>query len=202
MLKKVVSVVLMYFPFIAFTQENWVLDSNSIIYYAGINPVALFTTIRSNATSLYLPYFAGEEAGLSIFIGKLWNEHYNVETRLSYGSPIPTWYQAQVQSGFNYRFKKRNKNWNPYTGFFIELYDLHNKEIKNDQMSAISYWSLGNRVYCKRFLLDIRLKENICALSWINKKGAKAFWGFHPSLYASPSHYMPSLSFNIGYLFR
>src|SRR6476619_3575069 len=106
MLKKAACFVFFYLPFMVLAQEYWILDSSSDIYYAGINPLALLTSIRGNVTSSYLPYLAGEEAGLSVFVGKFWNSHYNVETRLSLGSPASTWFQAKVQSGFNYCFNK------------------------------------------------------------------------------------------------
>ncbi|MGZ5134976.1 MAG: hypothetical protein ACXWCG_07495, partial [Flavitalea sp.] len=72
------------------------------IYYVGVNPIAPFTSIRSEATSQYLPFLSNLETGVSLFVGKIWNKNYNVETRLSFGSPNSSYNLLQVHSGFNY----------------------------------------------------------------------------------------------------
>lgn len=173
-------------------------------YYIGINPVAPFTGIRSEFTSLYLPIIANQEAGTSVFVGKIMNRHYNLETRASYGSPLHAYMLLQVQSGLSYCFTTNKKQWHPYAGLFVNIYSLENKETAPDvdYASLRMLMAVGNRFIWKRYFLDLRLNEYLSALSWTNEDGGKAMWGFHKSLYKWHSPYVPYIAVNIGYMFK
>jgi hypothetical protein len=131
----------------------------------------------------------------------MWNKNYNVETRLSFGSPNSTYNLLQVQSGFMYLFNTK-KNWHPYAGVFLKLYSLHDMDTKRDDISAISYMCIGNRFQWKRYFLDLRINENIHAIIWTNLPESKAKSGFHPSIYKWKSAYVPFAAINIGYMFK
>lgn len=171
------------------------------VYYVGINPVAPFTNIRSEVTSQYLPFIGTLETGISAFIGKIWNTNYNVETRLSFGSPNSSYNLLQVHSGLNYLFNSKSKL-NAYAGIFFKLYSLHGMDTEKDYVSAIGYICFGNRFKLKRYFLDIRLNQNVYALSWSNVPDTKAFSGFHSSIYKWRSGYIPYAGINIGYVFK
>jgi hypothetical protein len=189
-------------PLAGASQSRLKLDSTTEdIYYLGINPIAPFTCIRSEATSQYLPYLSNQETGVALFVGKIWNKNYNVETRLSFGSPNSSYNLFQVHSGFNYLLNTK-KNFRPYAGLFLKLYSLHEMDTKTDYVSAIGYICIGNRFIWNRYFLDLRLNQNIYAVSWSNLPDTKATSGFHPSIYKWESSYIPYAGINIGYMFR
>lgn len=201
-IKKLIYLLLIALPLSGASQVNELHEpANEDLYYVGINPIAPFTSIRSEATSLYLPLFSNLEAGVSVFIGKIWNQNYNVETRLSFGSPNSSYNLFQVHSGFNYLLNP-GKKLHPYAGLFLKLYSLHEMNTKTDYVSAIGYVCVGNRFKWKRYFLDLRLNQNIYAISWSSVPGTKASPGFHSSIYKWKSSYIPYAGINIGYLFR
>lgn len=201
-IKRLIYLVCILSPLVGMSQVKLITDSTADdIYYVGINPVAPFTSIRSEATSLYLPVLSNLETGLSLFVGKIWNKNYNVETRLSFGSPNSSYNLLQVHSGFNYLLNTK-KNLHPYVGLFVKLYSLHEMDTKTDYASAIGYICIGNRFNWKRYFLDLRLNQNIYAVSWSNLPDTKATSGFHPSIYKWKSSYIPYAGINIGYVFR
>lgn len=171
------------------------------VYYVGINPVAPFTGIRKEATSQYLPYLGNQETGISLFVGKIWNKNYNVETRISFGSPNTSYNLFQVHGGFNYLLNTK-KTMGPYAGLFVKLYSLHDMDSKTDYVSAIGYICLGNRFTWKRYFLDFRLNQNIYAISWSSLPDTQASSGFHTSIYKWSSPYIPYAGIHIGYIFR
>lgn len=183
-------------------QETIKPFSDEEIYYTGINPVAPFTGIRSEFTSAYLPYFSNQETGVALVIGKIWNNRYNVETRLSFGSPNTSYNLLLVQSGVNYCFVSRKRGWHPYAGMFLKLYLLHEQPTKTDYVSTILYADAGNRFNWKNFFIDLRINENITALSWKNQPGTKAQTNFHPSLYKGKSPYIPFMAITAGVYFK
>lgn len=193
----------MFLPFAAMSQLWQEADkAGDEIYYAGINPIAPFTGIRGEISSLYLPVVSHLETGLAVFAGKTWGGRYNVETRVSYGSPRPLYNLFQVQSGINYCFNPGKRNWHPYAGAFIRLYSLHHRGERADDASIITQLCAGNRFIWKHYFLDIRLSQNIYAISWTSTPGAKAWSGFQPSLYKWDSPYMPYMAISLAYTFR
>ena len=201
---KVIVVSLLYIlsPFVSVTQVRSIPDpTKEDFYYVGINPIAPFTGIRSEGTSQYLPFLGTQETGISAFVGKIWNKNYNVETRLSFGSPNSSYNLFQVHSGLNYLFNSK-RNLNAYAGVFFKLYSLHQMDTEIDFVSAIGYICIGNRFKWGRYFLDIRLNQNVYALSWSNLPDSKAFSGFHPSIYKWKSGYIPYAGINVGYMFR
>lgn len=201
--KSILYQLLVLFPAVPVAQTLLVNDTaGNDIYYVGINPIAPFTSIRGEVTSLYLPALSNLETGVAVFAGKIWNRNYNVETRLSFGSPEKGYQLLQVQSGLLYCFRKSGRNNYFYTGMFINLRSLH--KITNDvnYTSAIAYISAGKRFVWNRYFIDVRLNQNICALSWTSLPEIAATAGFHPSIYKWKSAYVPSAGVGIGYFFR
>src|SRR5688572_17531490 len=109
------------------------------IYYVGINLVAPFTMIRSSFTTGYLPAASNLESGLALFVGKIWNKVYNVETRVSYGLPKKDYGQFVVQSGGMYCFKSKKKALNLYSGIFLKFEALTDQLTDDQYLSAVSY---------------------------------------------------------------
>ncbi|HSC40176.1 MAG TPA: hypothetical protein VLD19_19965 [Chitinophagaceae bacterium] len=177
-------------------------DSTEETYYIGINPVAVFTGIREDGLTRYLPVLGNLETGLAIFGGKCWKKHYNLETRFSFGSPVRGYNLMLVQSGFNYRFHADNKHFHPYAGIFIKLYSLENRETGINDASIIALACTGARFISKRYFLDLRVSEHICAVNWSDRLQSKANTGFLPSIYTWSSPYVPFAAIGIGYLFR
>lgn len=194
----IITSLLLPFIIVAQTDEN----PEEETYYIGLNPVAPFTAIRSDFTSLYLPLVADLEAGPAIFIGKIFNRNYNLETRVSYGSPRHSYRLFQVQSGLNYCFTTSKKHWHPYAGLFINVYSLNNIDTDVNNASLITQMSAGNRFFWKRCFIDLRLNQHIYALSWTTQDGGKAMSGFHESIYKWKSAYIPYIGINLGYMFR
>jgi hypothetical protein len=187
----------------AFSQENKMADStDEEIYYIGINPVAAITAIKGNLPSLYLPQTANLETGLSVFVGKIWNQRFNVETRLSFGSPSAATTLFLVQSGTMYCFVPTKKHWHPYAGVFLKIYALHNTHANGDLVSTIAYACVGNRFIWKRVFADLRVNENLYAISWSNNPDRVAKPGFQPSLNKWKSPYIPFIGFGIGVFFK
>ena len=179
-------------PFSTVGQLNKMLsDAETDIYCIGVNPIALFTSIRTNFTSSYLPFLANQETGFSFSIGKIWNNNYNVETRASFDSPKKDYFLLQVQSGLNYCFSTGRRNFQPYAGVFFKIHSLQNQITKTDQISAISSLSIGNRIMFKWHFFDFRVNQNIVAVSWYNQPGTKAKMSFHPSIYKGASPHIP-----------
>ena len=200
--RRLIYLVCILLPSIAASQVASMPDSlREDTYYVGINPIAPFTSIRGEATSQYLPFLSNQETGFSVFVGKIWNRNYNVETRLSFGSPNSSYNLLQVHSGFNYLLSTKS-TLHPYGGVFAKLYSLHEMDTKTDYVSAIGYICIGNRFYWKRYFLDLRLNQNIYAISWSNLPDTKASSGFHPSIYKWRSPYIPYAGINITYVFR
>src|SRR5581483_6697489 len=79
-------------------------QTEKVVYYIGINPIAPCTDIRNEFSSLYLPIIANHEAGAAISVGQILNRNYNFETRVSFGSPRSSYTLLQIQSGLNYCF--------------------------------------------------------------------------------------------------
>lgn len=171
-------------------------------YYLGINPVAPFSAIRSTFTSGYLPAISNLESGLSVFVGKIWQKRFNVETRLSYGSPIKGYRQFVVQSGGMYRFKISEAPGDLYTGIFVKIenYSLHHHQ--EDYLSLITYITIGKRIFFKQYFIDFRLNENIAAISWSSEDLVNTHFGFQRPLYKWRSPYIPFGTVNIGFFFR
>ena len=172
------------------------------IYYVGINVVAPFTLIRSKFTTCYLPAASNLESGLALFVGKIWNKVYNVETRVSYGSPKKDYGQFIVQSGGMYCFKSKQKALNLYSGIFFKFEALTYQPTDDQYLSAVSYFAIGNRFKFKRWFLDLRLNENIVAISWANVPGHETKFGFHEPIYAWNSPYVPFGVINLGYFLK
>ena len=201
-LRKLIYLVFTLSPFLASGQVKSKPDlATEDIYYVGMNPLAPFTCIRNEATSQYLPFLSNLETGISFFVGKIWNNNYNVETRLSFGSPKSSYNLLQIHSGFNYLFSSK-KSLYPYAGVFAKLYSLHEMDTKIDYVSAVGYICIGNRFKWRGYFLDLRLNQNIYAVRWSNLPGTKATSGFHPSIYKWKSSYIPYAGINIGYMFR
>lgn len=171
------------------------------IYYLGVNPVAPFTSIRTDLTTLFLPYISQQETGIALFVGKIWNKNYNVETRLSYGSPVTDVNLFQVHSGFNYLFVAQKAS-QLYVGAFIKIYSMHHTVTKSDEVNGIGYLAIGKRFMWRRLFIDVRVNENVYSIRWSNRPGSKAQSGFHESIYKWKSPYIPYASVGIGYLFR
>lgn len=186
-------------PFAGYSQTDpLVTDPDRPVYYIGINPVAPFAGIRGAFTRGYLPAFSNCEAGASVFVGKIWNRNYNVETRVSFGNPRNSATLFLVQSGFNYRFLSTKKNWRPYAGVFFKIYSLHDGLSKYDHASIISYACAGNRFIRKRFFADIRINQNLLGLSWSTDPNIETHMGFHRSLYKWKSAYVPFAGIGVG----
>lgn len=171
-------------------------------YYIGINPVSPFTGIRSEFTSRSLPLFSNLESGISVFGGKIWGDTYNVETRLSYGSPQSRYRLFQVHSGFQFCFPSHYKQWNPYAGVFFRLYSLHNLDQQPDYVNTGFYASLGNRFNWFPFFIDCRIQQYLAGLSWASRQGAKAAFDFKPGIYGWSSAYIPMISIGAGFYFK
>lgn len=201
-LKKIVHFLLAVFlvPRCAPCQSK-IPDTTEDRYYIGTNPVAPFTGIRSKFTSLYLPALSNLETGLSFFGGKLWNKHFNVETRFSFGSPRKSFNLLQVQSGFNYCFTGKQYH-QFYIGLFGNLFALHNLDTKVDQMSITGYVCTGRRFFVHRYFIDVRISQNLAAVSWKSLPGAQPELGFHPSPYKWVSPYIPYAAVNLGYMLK
>ena len=202
-INRILFAIFLSWPYLAMSQaEENRGDSDEETYYVGINPIAPFTSIRSEFTSLYLPILSSHETGLAVFVGKTWNRNYNVETRLSYGSPRYSYKLFQVHSGFNYVFNTRKRTLQPYAGLFMKIYSLQDTNIEKDRVSAIAYFCAGNRFMSGRFFIDLRINQNIYAISWANSPGSKATSGFHPSIYKWQSPYIPYMGINVGFVFK
>jgi hypothetical protein len=180
-------------------------DANSrSLYYAGFNPIAPFAGIRPGFASGTLPAAANLESGVSLFIGKIWNAHYNVETRFSYGAPNRSARQFVVQSGMNYCFNNKYRHQSlmkgTYAGLFIKLQALRNAENGPEKSAMILYWSIGRRFVHKRYFADVRISQHILGVKWSDEKNSKAYMGFHPSIYDWKTPYMPFVGVGIGYI--
>jgi hypothetical protein len=204
LLRKLIFMAGLFVHFIGHSQVIELPDKtgDDEMYYIGINPLAAITGIRSEFTSLYLPYISNQETGIAVFVGKIWNNNYNVETRLSFGSPLRSYNMFQVHSGFNYCFTIKKQRWHPYAGVFLKLQSLHSQDTKTDYVSTIAYVCAGNRFMGKKYFLDLRINQNVYALSWANLPGAKVKHGFHDSIYKWKSSYIPYLAVSVGFLFR
>lgn len=183
-------------PVLSFSQVN----VHSPVYYAGINPIAPFTGIRSEFSSRSLPAVSNLETGISLFIGKAWNRNYNVETRVSYGSPFTSNRLLMVQSGFNYCFNNRSPINGLYAGLFVKLSSLRDIEQETERSSAILYWTAGRRFTVKRYFADVRINQQILSLKWTNEPGGNAAMGFHSSIYKWNSPYVPFIGIGTGYI--
>ena len=172
------------------------------VYYAGLNPIAPFTGIRTEFCSGYLPLVSNLETGVSAFIGKIWNRNYNVETRISYGSPASGKTLFLVQSGLNYCFNNKAPLNGWYAGLFLKIQSLHETEPSATQSSAIVYWAAGKRFVFNRFFADVRINQQFFSIKWTDDPGSKAEVGFHPSIYEWESPYMPFAGIGIGYVIR
>jgi len=171
------------------------------VYYAGINPVAPFTTIRSHFAGGTLPAAGNLESGISVFIGKIWNRNYNVETRVSYGSPFVHTRQFLVQSGMMYCFNQEQASLlnSYYAGLFVKLQEMSYRTDKNEKGAAILYWSAGKRFVFGRCFADVRISQYIAGLKW-SDEAAKAANGFHSPGYNWKSPYVPFAGIGLGYI--
>jgi hypothetical protein len=174
------------------------------VYYAGFNPVAPFTGIRSNFTSRTLPAASNLESGIAVFIGKIWDKNYNVETRLCYGSPFRNTRQFSVQSGMLYRFNsKHNQRAFPggiYAGLFLKFEGFSNTEDDLEKNSAVMYWSAGKKFVFGRCIADVRISQQFLGIKWTTENNSKGVMGFHTSNYNWKSPYMPFAAIGLGYI--
>jgi hypothetical protein len=174
------------------------------LYYAGFNPIAPLAGIRPGFASGTLPAASNLETGASVFIGKIWNRHYNVETRVSYGSPSAQMRQFLVQSGLNYCFNRkypeRSLLNSAYAGLFVKLQTLRSTAVNSENTSVILYWSAGKRFVHKRFFADVRINQHIVGIKWTEEKDSEPVIGFHPSIYNWKSPYMPFAGIGLGYI--
>lgn len=184
------------YPALSYSQ----VDPYASVYYAGINPVAPFTGIRSEFASGYLPALSNLETGLSLFVGKVWNRNYNVETRVSYGSPYSSSRLFLVQSGFNYCFNSKRPMNGAYAGLFVKLNSFNDKKENLELSSVILNWTAGKRFAFNRYFADVRIGQQIMSVKWTNAPRDKAVMGFHPSIYKWSSPYVPFVGVGIGYI--
>jgi hypothetical protein len=193
---KLMIVCIFIYPVLSYSQ----VDPNASVYYAGINPIAPFTCIRSEFSAGYLPVLSNLETGIALFIGKIWNRNYNVETRVSYGSPFPSARLFLVQSGFNYCFNNKSPMNGAYAGLFVRLNSLNYTGQNLEQSSIILSWTAGRRFVAKRYFADIRISQQIMSVKWTDEPGGKPAMGFHPSIYKWKSPYVPFVGIGAGYI--
>lgn len=173
------------------------------VYYAGVNPVAPFTGIRSHFAGGTLPAASNLESGIALYVGKIWNRNYNVETRLSYGSPVVNTRQFLVQAGMMYCFDQRGKASlmnSFYAGFFMKLEQLGSTANDPERNGAMVYWVAGKRFAFGKFFADARIGQHLIGLKWGSDKSSKAKWGFHDPVYNWNSPYIPFAGVGIGYV--
>ncbi|MBS1564035.1 MAG: hypothetical protein JST39_06585 [Bacteroidetes bacterium] len=184
--------------------QRWMTADTTVdeVYYIGINPVAPFTSIHTEMTSRSLPIVSNLETGFAAFGGKIWNRHYNLETRFAYGSPAKGYRLMLVQSSFHYCFNSSKPFVRPYAGMFAKLYSLVSNDSNTEQSSVMGGVSAGCRLIIKRFFADARVSENVAAISWSSLPHSPAGAGFPPSIYKWDSPYIPYAAIGIGYLFR
>ncbi|MBN2602318.1 MAG: hypothetical protein JXR87_10025 [Candidatus Marinimicrobia bacterium] len=169
-------------------------------YYLGINPIAPLTSIPNQFTNLYLPLASNLETGMAVNAG-LYQNRKTIETRLSYGYPNTLYRLFQIHGGVNYFLAKNSANKGFYTGGFIKYYQLDNRENALRNSSVILYLSLGYRLERRKLFLDMRLNQNIYAVSWSNRENTSRQSDFCFSVYNDISPILPYLSINLGIIF-
>ncbi len=179
----------------AFAQES----AGNKEFYAGINPIAPFTGLPNQFTNLYLPLFSNIETGLAINAGMISKKH-KPEVRFSIGKPNSLFLVWQLHGGYNLSIYSNNPN-SIYVGGFVKYYHLTNSKTSVSYKSIIPYATFGYRYQKNKFFCDIRLNQNIYAVSWSSLNNTSVNNGFLFSIYDDISPVLPYLSINVGYVF-
>jgi len=175
--------------------------ADSLNFFIGINPVAPFTSLPSQFTNLYLPLASNLETGLAVNGGILLNRSI-IESRVSIGKPNKLYGLFQFHAGYNYFPIKGATNKGFYIGGFIKYYRLVNSRNSIQNSSIIPYLCSGYRIERRKVFIDLRINQNIYAVSWSNQKNTSINSNFHFSVYDEISPVLPYLSVNIGYIFQ
>ncbi len=69
-------------------------------------------------------------------------------------------------------------------------------------MNLIPYATFGYRYQKSKYFFDLRLNQNIYAVSWSNLNNTSLNSGFVFSIYDDISPVLPYLSINVGYVFK
>lgn len=165
-------------------------------YYVGMNPVAIFTSIPNQYTNLYLPLISNLECGLALCGGGVKGRKI-MEGRVSYGAPNALYRLFQVHAGMQYIFTDITKQSWFYCGGMLKYYQLNQRNSIQRNTSLIPYMCVGYRME-KRWYLDIRICQNIYAISWSNQPNTSFHGEFHFSVYRELSPILPYLTVNIG----
>ncbi len=193
-MKKAIAILCMT----VFSLHAFAVDKkDSVDFYIGINPIAPFTGIPNQFTNLYLPLATNLETGLAVNFGLISNRH-NAEVRLSAGKPNSLFSLWQMHSGYLYLIPQQNSN-DLYLGGFLKYYHLKNTGTTTNYQSVISYAAVGYRIRKDVFYFDLRLNQNIYALSWSNLENSSLDSNFVFSTYRDISPVLPYFSFTITY---
>lgn len=172
---------------------------DSILYFVGINPIAPFTGIPNQFTNLYLPLVSNLETGLALNFGIIKEKKF-LESRISVGKPNSLFSLRQVHGGYNWHIYAK-KSHLLHIGGFLKYYHLRNTETNIKNQSLVPYLVFGYRYRKNKFFYDLRLNQNLYAVSWSNLENTSLNSGFKFSVYDDVSPILPYLSFNVGYVF-
>lgn len=170
-------------------------------YFAGINPIAPFTSIPNQLTNLFLPLVSNLETGFAANAGIMFDKSM-AEARISYGKPNKLYELFQFHTGFNHFIFMKNSGNGLYAGGFIKYYQLENSVNSVRNSSLIPYFTVGYRIEREKIFFDFRLNQNIYSVSWSNQENTSLNTNFHFSVYDDISPVLPYLSVNIGYVFK
>ena len=197
-MKKIIPLVLLMFAAVNALDAQF--KSDSLKCFAGINPVAPFTSLQNQFANLYLPLASNLETGLALNAGIISVKN-TFESRLSYGKPNSLYNLFQIHLGYNRFISKENRAKGFYIGSFIKYYRIRNKLNYLRHSGIIPYLCIGYRFEKRNMFMDCRLNQNIYSVSWSNQENTSVNSDFYFSVYDDISPVLPYLCVNIGYVF-
>jgi len=182
--------LLVFFQYLA-AEENQHLemqkDNKKITFYAGINPLALFSFLP-NPIATYVTGFgiaSGQEFGLALYGGMYFSKAHSLEIRFSTGpSDLVVW-DTQLQLGYIWYPFEQFMNWNGglSLGFILRQFFWNNRITNYLIFNLTPEILLGWRFNVKSLAFDIRAGWNIASVTWSTIPNTIASTGWTPFPY-------------------
>ena len=164
--------------FIGLLQNLSAEEYKPVKFYAGINPLALFSFLPNpiNNYANGLGIASGQEFGISLYGGMHFLKAHSLEARFSTGPADSVVWDTQLQFGYIWYPFEQFMNWKGglLTGFMLRQFFWNNRITDYVNFNLTPELLLGWRFYVKSIAFDVRAGWNIASVTWSTMPNTKA----------------------------
>lgn len=154
-------------------------------WFAGVNPLSYAMAFPlKEEIKRFGPVAAGNEYGFNA-VGGFHSGRWHSEARISLGKIHQVAFVGQLHAGTNYHFmytSKNNTGNSFYLGGYLKYWDYSNVLTSIHFHNVSPYLAAGRQWHIKRWMIDARLNQTICIVSWsdIENSGVGSSWYLSP----------------------